>query len=125
MDVKSLQKILDGLRADIHTLDSKIVLIAQKLKTIERNEEVIGRTIVMHNEKIKKLEERAESWNGKRISGDIKIEVEELKKEIKEIKEKISEMKYVLDSINPLEFATIYQVKDMLKEVKEELGKRQ
>ena len=55
-DAVPLQKKLNDIVVDLHTLDSKISLIAQKIKMIEKNEEVIGRTIVMHNEKLRGIE---------------------------------------------------------------------
>jgi chromosome segregation ATPase len=114
-------KPIDSIRQDIHTLDSKISLIAQKLRTIEQNEEIIGRTIVAHNQKIKELEDKSSGPVAQAVdsfgagnSEDIKS----LKKEIEDLRKEIREMRYVLDSINPLEFVTVDQVKDMLKEKK-------
>jgi chromosome segregation ATPase len=115
------QKIFDSVRQDIHTLDSKISLVAQKLRTIEQNEEIIGRTIVAHNEKMKELDEKFAS-GGSSLSGSSdgvsSKEIIDLKKQMEDLRKEIGEMRYVLNSINPLEFATLDQVKDLLKEKK-------
>ncbi|MFH1443018.1 MAG: hypothetical protein ABIG96_03200 [Candidatus Micrarchaeota archaeon] len=113
-------KTQDSIRQDIHTLDSKISLIAQKLRTIEQNEEIIGRTIVAHNEKIKELEEKGSDGAEVTAAGnaDSKL-VENLKKQVEELRKEVGEMRYVLNSINPLEFATLDQVKELLKEKKQ------
>ncbi|MFH0972241.1 MAG: hypothetical protein V1835_06800 [Candidatus Micrarchaeota archaeon] len=114
------QKVFDSVRQDIHTLDSKISLIAQKLRTIEQNEEIIGRTIVAHNQKLKELDEKdlASPGSDAEGGGAGSKDIEDLKKQVEELKKGVSEMRYVLNSINPLEFATLDQVKDLLKEKK-------
>ncbi|MCD4740354.1 hypothetical protein K8R43_04130 [archaeon] len=40
----------------ISSIDAKMKLLAQRLKIIEMNEQVIGRTLVSHNKKLKELE---------------------------------------------------------------------
>ncbi len=112
------QKLFESVRQDIHTLDSKISLIAQKLKTIEQNEEIIGRTIVAHNQKLKEMEEKggaAPPTSGSEASLPSKDSAD-LKKQVEELRKEVTEMRYVLNSINPLEFATLDQVKNLLKE---------
>ncbi|MEK6954013.1 MAG: hypothetical protein AABX01_03330 [Candidatus Micrarchaeota archaeon] len=115
-------KVFDSVRQDIHTLDSKISLIAQKLRTIEQNEEIIGRTIVAHNEKIKELDEMATGGGGGEreiaVGSANTADISALKKDIEDLRKDVSEMRYVLNSINPLEYATLDQVKDLLKEKK-------
>ncbi len=113
------QKVFESMRQDIHTLDSKISLIAQKLRQIEQNEEVIGRTIVAHNEKLKEYDEKgAESGEAKVAGGADLQRVDDLKKQVDDLRKEVSEMRYVLNSINPLEFATLDQVKELVKEKK-------
>ncbi len=112
-DAKTGIKTLEEMRAEIHTQDSKISLIAQKLKTLEQNQEVIGRTIVMHNEKLRGIEENGAgakaSVAGAGVSGDAEKRVAELEKQVKELK-------YLLESVNPLEYATIEQVKELIED---------
>jgi hypothetical protein len=43
--------------SEIHALNTKIQIIAQRMKIIERNEEIIGKTLISHNKTIKELEE--------------------------------------------------------------------
>lgn len=118
------QKFSDSVRQDIHTLDSKISLIAQKLRTIEQNEEIIGRTIVAHNEKLKELEEKggaaggSGSGSGSPATTTIinSSDFDDIRKQLSDMRKEVSEMRYILNSINPLEFATLDQVKELLKE---------
>ena len=120
---------IDALKNDFHTLDSKITLIAQKLRSIEKNEEVIGRTIVVHNEKLRDMEA---SKGSSAVSGEVSAlssnlseqvskDLREMKDKLKTLEDELKEMRYVLDSINPLEFVKTDQIRDL---VKEELGKK-
>lgn len=120
-------KPVSSIQQDIHTLDSKISLIAQKLRTIEQNEDIIGRTIVAHNNKLKEMEEKLanlgnmpSSESAQSIEGSAANtqDLLDLKRQIEDLRKEVSEMRYVLNSINPLEFATLDQVKDLLNEKK-------
>lgn len=108
-------KDTEALRADVKTLDSKVTLVAQKLDTIERNEEVLGRTLVAQNQRMLKLEEGGGKGAGEGAGG---AELEQVKKDVEDLRKEIKEMRYVLDSINPLEYVTMDQLKDLLKEKK-------
>jgi septal ring factor EnvC (AmiA/AmiB activator) len=44
------------IESAISSIDAKIKLLAQRLKIIEMNEQVIGRTLVSHNKKLKEME---------------------------------------------------------------------
>ena len=121
------------LREDIKALNSNLLIISQKMKYVVRNEKILGRNLIVLNKKIKRLGERAEDGSApggvdlaaiaaKLEQNSQKLaEIEEEIAEIKEnfaLKEQLDEIKYVIDSINPLEFATVTQVKDMLKKKK-------
>ncbi|MFC2174437.1 hypothetical protein ACFLQ2_01020 [archaeon] len=45
-----------GMSASLASLDAKLKLITQRLKIMENNEQVIGRTLVSHNKKMKEFE---------------------------------------------------------------------
>lgn len=116
MPIEKPAKSIEALKADVATIESKIGLIAQKIKTIETNQEILGQTVVAQNEKIKALEARGGSGatvtpvvGGNEGTAGLKEEIEDLRKQIQE-------MRYVLNSINPLEFVTVDQVREMLKE---------
>jgi chromosome segregation ATPase len=115
-------KVFDSIRQDIHTLDSKISLIAQKLKTIEQNEEIIGRTIVGHNEKLRELDEKASAppaaSSGEFQGGTSTKDLEDLKRQVEDLRKELGEMRYVINSINPLDYATLDQVRELLNEKK-------
>ncbi|MBU1196907.1 hypothetical protein KJ765_00185 [Candidatus Micrarchaeota archaeon] len=118
MAVKTARDV-ESLKADVRTLDSKISLIAQKMNTIEKNEEVIGRTIVAHNQRIKELEEQKGSGPSESSSSSANTaDLNGLREELKELKKDVQEMRYILNSINPLEFVTMDQIKELMKERK-------
>ncbi len=129
----TLQKKLNDIVVDIHTLDSKISLIAQKIKMIEKNEEVIGRTIVMHNEKLRGIESaqasspnsavsQAAGAESARMDQNQVADIEELKRQVAALKaqavtkKEFSELRYTVDSINPLEFITVAQARALIEE---------
>ncbi|OIO26162.1 hypothetical protein AUJ14_02550 [Candidatus Micrarchaeota archaeon CG1_02_55_22] len=100
--------------SDLHTLDSKINLLAQKMRTIEKNEEVLGRTLIALNNRIKKIEEGGSTTRpSASSSGSTDGKALDLKYATKQ---ELSEIRYVLDSINPLEYATVSQVRDLINE---------
>jgi len=117
---------IDSLKADVKTLDAKLGLVAERIRMIEKNEEVIGRTLVSLNEKIRTVEARGGGGGG---AGAGSAEVGELRKAIDKLvqeaatKTELNELRYVIDTINPLEYATIDQVRDLIKEVAEKLRK--
>lgn len=124
------QRRYEEIKVELHTLDSKISLIAQKIRMIEKNEEVIGRTIVLHNGKIRALESGQAGapaaafadQSAAAASSGLPGEVAGLKREVAALKKEVSELHYTLDSINPLEFITVSQAR---KVIAEELGKIQ
>ncbi len=130
------------LRSELQSLDSKIRVVAQRMRIIEKNEQIIGKTLVNHNKKIKELEaasgtrsssviasEQQPSVNNEQIS-ELNTQVEKLNslvadlvKEINynrelidNMRQDINEMKYILDTVNPMEYVTINQVKDLIDE---------
>ncbi len=120
-----------GIVGDIRALNSSILLITQKIKYIVRNEKILGRNLIVLNKKIKNLEERINSPREEQSGGANSEDVEQLKKKIELLEAQISELqtnnvtkadlkelKYVIDTINPLEFTTISQVKDMIERSK-------
>ncbi|MFH1200102.1 MAG: hypothetical protein V1708_03485 [Candidatus Micrarchaeota archaeon] len=112
-------KTLDSLKTDIATIDSKISLIAQKIKTIENNQEVLGQTIVMQNEKIRAIESRGTGGaaaSPSAASSAPSADSTAIKSELEDLRKQIQEMRYVLNSINPLEFVTVDQVREMIKD---------
>ncbi len=102
---------IDTLIADLHTLDSKIGLIAQRIRTIEQNQEVIGRTLITLNNRFRELEEKNADTPVKNQGGNLS----EMETKFA-TKQEIKELKYTLDMINPLDFATLQQVRNLLDE---------
>ena len=122
-----------GVREDIRALNSSILLMTQKIKYIVRNEKILGRNLIVLNKKIKTIEEKANM--PKDLGGvgansvdivDVKKKLEMMQAQLDDIssrmvsKEELQELKYIIDSINPLEFATLSQVKEMIERSKKE-----
>ncbi|HIH19998.1 TPA: hypothetical protein HA244_01900 [Candidatus Micrarchaeota archaeon] len=99
---------MEVFRAELQTLDSKINLLGQQIKTVEKNQEIIGRTMITLNEKIEKVSRGSVQGSGG------KTEIDESKFVTKQ---EFKELKAILESINPLEYATIDQVKELLDEI--------
>jgi len=117
MPLEKPAKSIESLKTDVATIESKISLIAQKIKTIDTNQEILGQTVIAQNEKMKALEARgggtvAQSAGSAASSGDCAG----LKEEVEDLRKQIQEMRYVLNSVNPLEFVTVDQVREMLKD---------
>ncbi len=113
----------DAIRMELKSMDSKINLLAQKIKTIEKNEEILGRTLVTLNAKLKKLDETvdANAAGSSKSSGLTQTDVDKLKTEIIDalntkyaLKRELQEVKYTVDLINPLEYATTSQVGELI-----------
>lgn len=124
-----------GVREDIRALNSSILLVTQKMKFLVRNEKILGRNLVVLNKKIKNLEDKLSlspksEGDSSSISSEevesLKQKVTLLEAQIEDMRsrtattESLKELKYVIDSINPLEFATLSQVRDLIdKKMKE------
>lgn len=128
----SAEELLAELAANVNSFDAKLRIIAQRIKAIEKNEEIIGRTIVMHNERIKEMEQRSAGAGApvrsaasgealealqmlKRDTDALRSELERLRAESVR-KEEFAEVKYVVDTINPLEYVTAEQVSKIVDE---------
>lgn len=105
-------------------MDSKINLLAEKIKSIDRNEEVIGRTLVAMNDRVKKLEAGGVAGAaGAGGGGAAPAEVKELREQVEKLaksavtREEFQQLRYVIETINPLEYATIDQVRELVREL--------
>lgn len=114
MPAEKKSAAIASLENDVRSLESKIDLIIQKVKTSEKNEDVIGRTVVTLNNKLKKLEEGGLQGSA---GGGTAQPSEDLEKKFV-TKEELKELKYTVDMINPLEFVTRDQVKELIEESK-------
>lgn len=93
---------------ELRTLDAKLEVLGQKIKTIEKNEEVLGRTLLSLSAKMKKLEQGG-------VGGERASSSEDLDKRYA-LRSDLAEMRYVVDAINPLDYASISQVRDLIDE---------
>lgn len=126
-----------GIREDIRALNSSILLVTQKMKFLVRNEKILGRNLVVLNKKIKNIEDKlalapqAQAAAGSVSSEEIdslKQKIILLEAQIEDMRsrtattESLKELKYVIDSINPLEFATLTQVRELIDKRLKEKG---
>jgi len=139
------QVLIDNIMGEIHALNSKIQVIAQRMKIMERNEEIIGKTLIGHNKMLKGIEEEINALKSggvlpesgtdleknsiaikevKDLIRDAKKQMDGNRKEIDLIKTELSEIKYVLDAINPVAYATVDQVADLVDEKLEDLQRK-
>jgi len=139
------QVLIDNIMGEIHALNSKIQVIAQRMKIMERNEEIIGKTLIGHNKMLKGIEEEINALKSggvmaesgadleknagalkevKDLVKEAKKQMDANKKEIELIKTELSEIKYVLDAINPVAYVTVDQVADLVDEKLEDLQRK-
>lgn len=144
MASRDYQAAFNQFRSELQSLDSKVRVVAQRMRIIEKNEQIIGKTLVNHNRKLKELESGTSSFHPPQVSSapisepvvksevasELNIQVEKLNslvadlvKEINynrelidNMRQDINEMKYILDTVNPMEYVTINQVKDLIDE---------
>ncbi|MBT4192695.1 MAG: hypothetical protein HOE11_05280 [Candidatus Diapherotrites archaeon] len=128
---KSSRSATGNVRTDIRALNSSLLLMTQKIKYIVRNEKILGRNLIVLNKKLKKLDEKTVSSDVVDGSGAdldeviaLQTKVELLEAQVADLqmrgalKEELKELKYIIDSINPLEFATLSQVKELIDKSK-------
>jgi len=128
---------------DVKALNATTMLLSQKIGLLVRNEKVLSQNILILNTKLKKLDEKVNNVNSSNSNGSIKEEeLDTIKSEISELynkikgiktnldalqmsfndlnkeyatKSELKELKYLVDAINPLEFVTYKQLKNLLK----------
>ena len=116
------------LYEEIRSLDSKVRIIAQRLMIIEKNEQIIGKTLITHNKNIKEMAEKgisaAPPANGgsadlnslRELLDQARKQAFDNDKRLGAIEEALSEIKYVVDNLNPVEYVTISQLQELLDE---------
>ncbi|MDD4983939.1 MAG: hypothetical protein PHH82_03845 [Candidatus ainarchaeum sp.] len=127
-----------GNSAELKALNTTVMLLSQKMAYLVRNEKILSKNILILNEKINKVAEKSVVAGGSSADSgqleeinvqvvelydkqkSIRQEIESLRasmdnlKEVFVTKEELQELKYIIDTINPLEFVTYQQLKDML-----------
>ncbi len=126
----------ENLMLELQALNAKMGVVAQRMKIIEKNEQIIGKTLITHAKEIKELQSGGvsiASSGGGEVSGalddfrkiavevqssldKIKADVQKNRDQIDKIKSELGEMKYILDTINPVSYVTVDQVEDLIDE---------
>ncbi len=122
-----------GTSQDIKALQSSILVLSEKIKYLVHNEKILSRNILVLNKKVAAKADSVGFGNGltSEQMQQILTEIKEVKSKIKSIEstlemfskryakaEELKEMKYIVDNINPLEYTTVSQVKNLIKENK-------
>lgn len=135
--------LLAQMREDIRAMNSAISILSEKMRHLTRNEKILGRNMIVLNKKLNELQERKATVT--EIPEELKAQIKELQKEIKKnsakiedvrsllehlkdefvTKEQFKELKYLIDSINPLDYVTVEQLKELVDErIDEKLSKK-
>ena len=137
------QNIFSKITGDVKALNSSILVISQKIKYVVRNEKILGRNLLVLNKKIKSLQTPV-SGGGDADFSAIQPELAEinrklsenaeaiagLQSEVQNIRENyaksgdVAEIKYVIDTINPLEFVSVKDVKELIAQQKTSSAKK-
>ncbi len=127
--------LLLQLREDIRALNSAISIISQKMRHLTRNEKILGRNLIVLNKKVKELAEMREKQalppSVEKRFKEIEKRLDDIEKRIEELNmiivhlrkefvtyDEMKEIRQIIDSINPLELATIDQVKELIEKSK-------
>ncbi|MCD6434416.1 MAG: hypothetical protein J7L14_02290 [Candidatus Diapherotrites archaeon] len=129
--------LLSDIVGDIKSLHSSVLVLSQKINFLVKNEKILGKNLVVLNKKINSIRQDLDSVQQlvssastpkiqemeKRLSA-IESELESLKFELNDLKEnaasasELKEIKHIVEAINPLEFVTLDQLKEILKKKK-------
>ena len=134
---------MEDIIRDIKALNSSVLLLSQKMNYLVRNEKILGRNFIILNKKLKAVEQKKPSASGlSSVSGEMSMELKdaldelqekvrqnefmlnEVKTDLSKLNEKyakfedLKELKYIVEAINPLEFVTLDQVKDLVSNQK-------
>ncbi len=126
--------------AELKALNTTVMLLSQKMAYIVRNEKILSKNILILNEKINKLSEKSSVKSGdfgvdSEVTDSLSSKITELYEKQKAFKQdleyirasidglkesfvtkaELQELKYIIDTINPLEFVTYQQLKDLIK----------
>lgn len=127
--------ILAKINSDIRALNSSILIISQKMRYLVRNEKILGRNLLVLNKKLRDFEGNggATSPGNGTISeplsneiakvneslSDVSNQLAGLRSRIEEISEtyakagEVKEIKYVIDAIDPQQFVTRNDLKEL------------
>jgi hypothetical protein len=131
---------IQNVMVQLSALDSRMRIVAQRMRVIENNEQIIGKTLITHNKKLKEIEAGTGVVTSSASSEDLtalkavddqinksqsemssmfdslRREVIENKEQLDKIRQEIMEMKYILENINPMAYVTVDQVSDLIDE---------
>lgn len=134
--------MLFQLTNDVRSLNASVMLLSQKMRHIIRNEKILGRNLVVLYKRVKEFE--AMSGKGE-LPANLSERLDAMEKKLQDISERtamlnsdiatlkssivteeqLKELKYVIDAINPLEYVTIEQARQMIDErIQEALAKK-
>ncbi|MDO8427652.1 MAG: hypothetical protein Q7S92_00385 [Candidatus Diapherotrites archaeon] len=130
-DRQKPEVVISLMKNDIRALNSAIAIISQKMKHLIRNEKILGRNLVVLNKKLQQgVYSKGPEGSSGSSSEDLQALTVQLEKQNQEIqslsnlmaelrtslasREEVLELRHVIDSINPLEFTTRDDVKELI-----------
>ncbi len=115
-------RTVDAIRAEVKSVDSKINLLAEKIKGLEGQNLTIANSLFKLTERLKKLEDNRDG-NSTHVDveqsqdiGNLRDKFEKAMTENEAIKTELYNLKYTIGLINPLEFVTVRQINEMVDE---------
>ena len=127
----SQRAFFPGGPTDNRWMNSTLLLLSQKLRYAARNDKVLEHNLLVISKRLRGLEEKIESLRTSGASGsdagpvksiidEFKGQIIQMRAEINELREtsasreQVAELKALLETINPLDFVTINQAKDLI-----------
>ena len=101
-----------NLENDVRSLQSKLDLLVQKMNTFEKNMQVLGKTVVAVNERVKSVQAGSASQGG----GANAAKLQSIEDDLNQLKQDVAEAKHTIDMVNPLEFVTRDVVLEMISD---------
>ena len=105
-----------NLENDVRSLQSKLDLVVQQLNNLDKNVKILGKTVVIVNDRVKGIQAGPGSRGASVEAGKIK----ELEKQLDKLKQDVAETKHTVDMVNPLEFVTRDVVREMISDASKE-----
>lgn len=112
-------------------MNSTLLLLSQKLRYAARNDKVLEHNMLVVSKRLRQLEERLQSVQATSSAGvdagpvkelleSFKNDLVSMRAEINEMREtaasreQVAELKALVEAVNPLDFVTINQVKEIV-----------
>ena len=127
---------LMAMNRDLRAVNASVLVITQKIKYLIRNEKILGRNLIVINKRVRDIQQQMGNTEAAGINDQVRAAISDLSGQVSAISQRLveieakredvskrsakedelREIKYVVDTINPLNFVTIDQAKQMINE---------